>query len=45
MEHVISDWTRSDSQELGTYRGFVRMAMFGTVFLIVLLILMALFLL
>lgn len=45
MDHVVSDWTRSDDQVLGTYHRFVRMTQVASVFLVILLILMALFLL
>lgn len=45
MNHVVSDWTRAADQNLGTYRRFMRMTMVSSAFLIILLILMALFLL
>lgn len=45
MDHVVSEWTRSDAQELDTYRGFMRVSMIGTICVIVLLALMAIFLL
>lgn len=45
MNHVVSDWTRSDDQVLGTYHRFVRLTKVASIFLIILLALMALFLL
>jgi len=45
MNHVVSDWERSDNQNLGTYRMVMRTFLLGTIGLAVLLGLMALFLL
>jgi hypothetical protein len=44
MSEVISDWERADDAHLKTYKGVMRLALISTIFLIVLLILMALFL-
>ena len=45
MDHMVSDWTRSDAQELDTYRAFMRLTAIGCAFLVILLVLMAIFLL
>lgn len=45
MDHIVADWERSDEQVLSTYRRFVRMTVVSSIFLVILLVLMALFLL
>ena len=44
MEHTSADWENADQAHLGTYRRFMKLTAYSTVFLIILLILMALFL-
>ena len=44
MEHTPSDWENADRAHLGTYRGFMKLTLYSTIFLIILLLLMALFL-
>ncbi len=44
MEHTPSDWENADQSHLGTYRRFMKLTLYSTIFLIILLILMALFL-
>jgi len=45
MDHVVSEWKNADRQVLETYERFTRLSLYGTIFLVVLLALMALFLL
>ena len=45
MDHVVSEWKEADRQVLQTYERFTRLALYSTIFLVVLLVLMALFLL
>ena len=44
MEHMRSDWEHADRDHLGTYRRFMKLTLYSTIFLVILLILMALFL-
>ncbi len=44
MSEVISDWQRADDAHLKTYKGVMRLTLISSIFLIILLILMAIFL-
>ena len=45
MAEAIADWQRADSAHLDTYRGVIRLFLWGTVAAVALLAVMALFLL
>jgi len=44
MSEIISDWERADDSHLATYKGVMRLTLISSIFLVILLALMAAFL-